>query len=257
MALSEQQRQFGADATLVGIADWLNQHAALFDEIFESYGLDAIRLIDEFVKTDHEVVHDTDNWTLQILGVSSGGDVFGARVDDMETRARFLKDFKSHGQALLDAVGPRGSFVKACCVLDGRAHHAETYALELWRGGCVLGTLRYFDMVQFHRLDREDASEQFFVWMRREGRYIGERIELRLWNPFVHELFVAPETEKAALRQDPAKLREHPDVQPFAKGTYRSFFQMQRQPAALEITKHYYAAHYYGENPAVRGKATS
>lgn len=248
MFLTDEQRQYGPDATLYGIARWLSTHAQLFDHYFDTYALDSIRLIEEMTEQDPEDEQSMRNPSLRVLGVRSNGYVFGGRIDDQNYRNRFLLDFRPHGSELLTAVGDQGGSIRAACVLDSRHSHAETYAIEIWRGGVVLGVVRYWDMVQFHRLDRDNAIEQFFVWRRIGDRYRGRQLEIRLWNPYVHVLFEGPVKEKANICARPGLLRDRPDVRAYEEGTYQSFYRMRRTPSRVEVMRRYYSVYYKGEN---------
>jgi hypothetical protein len=248
MILSVEQRRYGLDATLIGIGEWLNRHRVLFDDYFETYALDAIRFIEEMTEPHPTIEDAMTNPSLRILGVRSGGQVFGGRVDDSVYASRILLDFKPQGEALLKAVGARGCHIRNSCVLDERPFHEETYALEIWRDGVVLGVVRYWDMVQYHRTDREDALEQFFVWTRNGEGYVESSIELRLWNTRAGEL---SREAREAFRHHPAGLLDRADVRDLESDTYQAAYMMKRQPSRISFGRHAYSLFFVGHNPDV------
>lgn len=250
--LSDMHRKYGPDASLVGIADWLSEHHATIDKAFhDNVGLFAIRLVEVLTREHDEVEHELDTPLFSVRFE----DWTGETVHEAADQSPFLEG--SAGKARLSfnlvraAIGDNGDVIRKCYVADTDVHFHEVLWLTLLRSGDVVGALRY------HALNSDDRNfdilEQFFRWSRRDDRYVGEQIELRLRGIYVpHFLATEAETQNR-LRQFPEMIYSSRETLPLKENAYRALFQMSRNPARIQFGPDFVSVIYLGEADRLRG----
>jgi hypothetical protein len=232
-------REYGPDATAIGIQRWLNAHQAAFDEIFADFNVIAVRIFEEMTEPHSTIEHAMTAPIARSRFVLSDG-----TISNGQRGAADLPEF-GLGKAEIAAI-------RAACVLDDRPAFAETYILEISRCGVASAIVRFWDLAQFDAGTFAECLEQLFTWSTRGPRYCIDKIELRLWNPYVHELLSGRfESDRLALLEHPRRILEQRDVLRHREGRYRALFQMRREPSYVALTPASFLVGYVDAHPGL------
>lgn len=249
VGLTEYQRQFGPDATLIGIADWLTEHHAFIDRMFcNDVGLFSIRITESLTQQHQIFEHESEAPAVKVAFADRTGKVlyysdnWMLAGEAMQPRPIFTEFRELVGEA---AVNLRPHFV-ACT----EVFYHEVLWLLILRSGDVLGMLGYHALG--NNDTRFDILEQYCRWSRREEKYVGEQIELRLRGEYIpHFLATEPDTQEQ-FRKNPALIYSSRETLPIKDNAYRALFQMKREPDQIQFGPEYISVIYHGENDALR-----
>ncbi len=246
---------YGPDRTLAGIADWLSENAALIRAYFaEAPAALALRIVEKLTeqhpKEEFEGIKSgvTFEYLLYDGTILQKRDPHGAAnatVEDLKVIAASC--------AVVAAAGPTGDLIRRRCVITDDIYFNELYELTLRRDGTCQGRIRYHNF-EIEQTKDEEKLEQYFAWARQGARYVGQRIELRLWSPYIPEFIAGPERDKQALLEDPAAIYTHAETVPYRDEGYRSLFLMRRPPDRIRFESGYIALLFDGEHPDLRSQ---
>lgn len=234
---------FGADATFSAIADWLTENVGLIDDLFSSLlKITCIRLGERMREQHRSIEHQ------QITP--------RPRIDFQHDR---IEESRSHSPRTKKRLEPfeqawheRLATLRRHCVIRDDIYYQEALDITIWQGGAVFGMLRHPDISVMRTAPEYEIAEQYFIWTRRGDRYVGERLEIRLWGPYLPDFIAEGGNALGEIRADPAKLLTSPDILPGRDTGYVALYQMQRPPTRIDIGRKTISAIYEGENNAAR-----
>lgn len=138
------------------------------------------------------------------------------------------------------------------CVIRDDIYYQETLDLTIWRGGAVLGMLRHPDIAAMSAVPDFEIAEQYFIWMRRGDRYVGERLEIRLWGPYLPRFLTEGGDALREIQETPQKLLASREVLPGRETGYVALYQMQRPPTRVDFGLRTISVIYECENEVAR-----
>lgn len=242
--------RFGPDATFSAIANWLTENVSLIDDLF-SARLDIAQVrLGERMSDQHRNIDA--QWIapkLQIDFTASSGSNY--RSEHGPRTRKVLEPFER-------AWREKFATLKPVCVIREDIYYQETLELAVWRGGVVLGTVRYPGIEGSHRSrgPEYEVAEQYFTWTRRGNRYVGGQLEIRLWGLFLPNFIAEGGNALGEIRATPTKLLSSPEILPGRDTGYIALYQMQRPPTYVEFGGKNISAIYEGENETARNALT-
>ncbi len=243
MAETQDWTKFGPDATLCAVAEWLSENAGFIDDIFlKLLHFTHIRLSERMTK-QHPNIGETIAPKLEVDFQSE--DLAGDKV----SRSPYIR-------AILDPIIDhlRGEFaaLKQRCVIRDDLFYQEAFDLTIWQGGGVFGSLRYPPVGDIERFPDYEIAEQYFIWTRQGDRYVGDRLEIRLWGQYLPDFLNEDGDALREIQEMPARLLTSPDILPGRDNGYIALYQMQRSPTRIDLGRKSISAVYEGENDVAR-----
>ena len=236
--------RFGPDATFSAVAEWLTENASFIDDIFlKLLGFTHIRL-SEWMTEKHPNFTEMIAPVLQV-DFQRDGDLSGNKVPPSPYVGAILDPIVDH---------LRGEFaaLKRRCVIRDDLFYQEAFDLTIWQGGGVFGMLRYPPVGDIEHVPDYEIAEQYFIWTRRGDRYVGDRLEIRLWGQYLPDFLDEDGDALREIQDLPARLLTSPDILPGRDNGYIALYQMQRMPTRIDLGRKSISAVYEGENEAAR-----
>lgn len=200
--------------------------------------------IGEKVSTQHPKIPEqwiAPSWQLDFLSGS-------ANDYRSEQGPRTRKRLEPIGQEWQDRLAS----LKRQCVIRDDIYYQETLDLSIWQGGAVFGMLRYPAIESMPGAPEYEVAEQYFIWMRRGDRYVGERLEIRLWGLYLPDFIAEGGDALGEIRAAPEKLLTSAEILAGRDTGYVALYQMQRPPTRVDIGRKTVSAIYEGENDAAK-----
>lgn len=245
----EDWANFGPDATFSAIANWLTTNVDLIDDLFSSLlRITHIRLGERMMKPHPAIPGQGIAPSLQVAFDRSSSDEYRSGHGP-RTRKRL--------EFVEQAWHEKFTKLKRHCVIRDDIYYQEALDLTIWQGGAAFGMLRC-QGIEAMRMSADRASpeyeiaEQYFIWTRRGDRYVGDRLEIRLWGLYLPNFIAEGGNALGEIRADPPKLLTSPDILPGRDTGYVALYQMQRPPTRVDIGRKTISAIYEGENDAAR-----
>jgi hypothetical protein len=178
----------------------------------------------------------------------------------LDFQAGSADDYRSeHGPRTRKRLEPIGqewqerlSSLKRHCVIRDDIYYQEALDLTIWQGGAAFGMLRHPAIEWVSASPEYEVAEQYFIWMRRGDRYVGEHLEIRLWGLYLPDFIAEGGNALGEIRAAPEKLLTSADILPGRDTGYVALYQMQRPPTRVEIGRKTISAIYEGENDAAK-----
>jgi hypothetical protein len=235
--------KFGPDATFSAVAEWLTENASFIDDIFlKLLGFTHIRLSERMTKQHPnfgQMLHPKLEVDFQSEDLA--GDKF--------PRSPYIR-------AILDPIIDhlRGEFaaLKQRCVVRNDLFYQEAFELTIWQGSGVFGSLRYPPIGDIERIPDYEVAEQYFIWTRRGNRYVGDRLEIRLWGQYLPDFLDEDGDALREIQEMPARLLTSPDILPGRDNGYIALYQMQRPPTRVDLGRKSISAIFEGEYEAAK-----
>ncbi len=236
---------FGPDATFSAIANWLTKNVGTIDDFFAAAPESThLRVSEEMTQAHRNIDHEQIIPRVDVAA-DHGGYIEGAP----DSRARSMSaQLRSFADALCDRVPA----LKSRCVIREDILYQEVLDLTIWRGGAAFGMLRYVSAHAMYRPPEYELAEQFFSWLRRGDRYVGERLEIRLWGAYMPDFLAEGTKELREIKETPAKLLDSREIIPGRDTGYVALYQMQRPPSRIAVGRQSISVLYEGENEAAR-----
>ncbi len=159
-------------------------------------------------------------------------------------------------RAILDPIVDhlRGEFaaLKQRCIIRDDLFYQEAFDLTIWQGGGVFGMLRYPPVGDIEHFPDFEIAEQYFIWTRRGDRYVGDRLEIRLWGQYLPDFLDEGGDALREIQEVPASLLTSSDILPGRDNGYIALYQMQRPPTRVDLGRKSISAVYEGENDVAR-----
>jgi hypothetical protein len=112
--------------------------------------------------------------------------------------------------------------------------------------------VRYPGIALRQREPEYEIAAQYFSWVLDERKYIGERLEIRLWGVYLSDFIESGAEDLKHIQNDPASLLQHSEVTAGRETGYVALYQMQRPPSKISVGRSSISAWYQGENDAAR-----
>lgn len=235
--------KFGPDATFSAVADWLTENIDLIDEFFSSMIAFTHIWLGEHMFEQHPELEASIAPRPYVSFETSN--TLRSRLPHSPFHTKLLKPFE---QAWLE----RFADLRSRCVIRGDIYYQEALDLTIWQGGAAFGMLRHPGIGGGRSAPQREVAEQYFVWGRRGDRYVGERLEIRLWGLYVPDMVSDDREAVRDIRETPAKLLTNAEILAGRDTGYVALYQMQRPPSRVDIRRKSISAIYEGENDAVR-----
>lgn len=236
---------FGPDATFSATANWLTKNVGTIDDFFAASPESThLRLSEEMTQQHRNLDHQPITPRVEVAA-DHGGYIEGGP----DGRARSMS---AQLRPIADSLSERVPALKSRCVIRDDMLYQEVLDLTIWQGRAAFGMLRYASAHVMYRPPEYELAEQFFTWLREGDRYIGERLEIRLWGAYMLD-FLAEGTEALReIQQSPVKLLESPEILAGRDTGYVALYQMQRPPSGIALGRQSISVLYEVENEAAR-----
>jgi hypothetical protein len=235
--------KFGPDATFSAVADWLTENIELIDDFFSSLMAFTHIWLGEHMVEQHAELEQSINPRPYVNFETRN--TLRSRLPHSAFHKKLLKPFE---QAWLE----RFASLRSRCVIRDDIYYQEALDLTIWQGGSAFGMLRHPGISGGRSAPEREISEQYFVWSRRGDRYVGERLEIRLWGLYVPDMVSHDRIAVREIQATPAKLLTNSEILAGRDTGYVALYQMQRPPNRVDIRRKSISAIYEGENDAVR-----
>jgi hypothetical protein len=226
-APSSPDETYGPDRTLIQMAAWLTERIPLLDALFEARSdLRSVRICEELTQQHPLAEGEMTTPMVRYEFLLEGGKTVGS----LESRA---------ARELAIAVGPAGEGIRIRCVMTDETFFHETFDLTIQRDGSATARIGYWNpeiILSEGEFTEDELLEQYFLWQRRQDKYVGCKIELRLLNSHILKLPMKSEHYFQPLVDRPSSVYTYRDIVPYAEEGFRALFAMQRDPNRVEFT---------------------
>lgn len=229
------------------MADWLTERIPLLDVLFEARSdLRSVRIFEKLTRqhprTDGEMTTPVAQYEYHLEG--------GKALSKLESNA---------ARELAIAVGPAGEGIRIRCVMTDEAFFHETFDLTIQRDGSATAIIGYWNpelILSEGEFTDDELLEQYFLWQRRQDKYVGCKIELRLLNSHILQLPMKSKDYFQPLVDRPSSIYAHRDIVPYAEEGFRALFAMQRDPNRVEFNDRGIVATFDGQIQSLSQSST-
>jgi hypothetical protein len=240
---TQSPANFGPDATLCAVADWLTTHVLGIDDFFSEMRYTYLHVTEE-VPARHPEAGQGETAAGVRIAFEVSNNLEHNFFPKNKPNTRKLKPVEAAWQERYVLLKPR-------CVVRADAPYQETVKLSIWQGGMAFGMVRQPNGGAPFALPGRAAAEQYFVWMRQDDRYVGRRLEIRLHGASA-SWFGQSAAVLRPVQAAPTDLLTNPDIVQERERAFACLFQMQRPPTRVDIGRKMISAIYEGENDTAR-----